>query len=120
MIYRRKSYKIDSKRIDEFNHLFNEYLLPTQLKYGASLVGRWMTEEIEGVIEVFAIWEYKSLEEYQNIENQVKGDEEHVKRVRNQHEELRIRGENLLKEAPKEDFLLSTVPRNKTILSNFS
>ncbi|MGM1049304.1 MAG: hypothetical protein ACQEXX_24635 [Bacillota bacterium] len=71
------------------------------------------------VIEVFAIWEYKSHEEYQNIENQVKGDEEHVKRVRNQHEELRIRGENLLKEAPKEDYLLSTVPRNKTILSNF-
>ncbi|WP_233530926.1 hypothetical protein [Paenibacillus alkalitolerans] len=78
-----------------------------------------MTEEREGVIEVFAIWEYNSHEEYQNIEKQVKSDKVHVKRVRNQHEKLRKRGEGLLKEVPKEDFLLSTVPRNKTILGDF-
>lgn len=118
LVYRRKWYKINAMRINEFNQLFNEFLLPTQLKYGARLVGRWMTQENEGTMEVFAIWEYDSLEEYLRIENQVKSDEEHVLRVKNQHEELRKLGGNFLLEAPKEDFLFSTVARDKTILSS--
>lgn len=117
LFYRRKWYKINAIRINDFNQLFNEVLLPTQLKYGARLVGRWMTQAREGAMEVFAIWEYDSHEEYLRIENQVKSDEEHVLQVKKQHEELKKLGGNFLLEAPKEDYLFSTVARDKTILT---
>ncbi|MBB3113927.1 hypothetical protein FHS18_006042 [Paenibacillus phyllosphaerae] len=104
-------------RIDEFNQLFNEILLPTQLKYGARLVGRWMTQDNEGAMEVFAIWEYDSHEDYSRIEHQVRSDETHVIRVKKQQEELKKLEGSFLLEDPKEDFLSSTVARDKTILS---
>lgn len=76
-----------------------------------------MTQAREGAMEVFAIWEYDSHEEYLRIENQVKSDEEHVLQVKKQHEELKKLGGNFLLEAPKEDYLFSTVARDKTILT---
>ena len=81
MIYRRKMYRVSPRIIDDFNLHFNRTLLPTQLKYGSRLVGRWMKEETDGTVEVFAIWEYDSFEEYERIEALVRGDEAHVKRV---------------------------------------
>ncbi len=44
MIYRRKMYRVSPRIIDDFNLHFNKTLLPTQLKYGSKLVGRWMTQ----------------------------------------------------------------------------
>jgi NIPSNAP len=81
MIYRRKMYRVSPRIIDDFNLHFNRTLLPTQLKYGSRLVGRWMKEEADGTVEVFAIWEYDSFEEYERIEAKVRGDAAHVKRV---------------------------------------
>ena len=80
MIYRRKMYRVSPRIIDDFNLHFNKTLLPTQLKYGSKLVGRWMTQHADEV-EVFAIWEYDSYEDYERIEANVRGDEAHVKRV---------------------------------------
>ncbi|MFT4413822.1 NIPSNAP family protein [Fredinandcohnia humi] len=59
MIYRTKMYHVDPSILDHFNHHFNNTLLPTQLKYGARLVGRWMTKANSDFIEVLAIWEYE-------------------------------------------------------------
>lgn len=114
MIYRRKTYKVDLKIVKEFNQHFNETLLPTQLKYGARLVGRWMTTENTGATEIFAIWEYDSYEEFEKIESRVKNDQAHVKRVQDWLN--RIGRENIsayLKDEVKEDFLKTTVSMNK-------
>jgi 8-oxo-dGTP diphosphatase len=54
MIYRRKVYKLIPERFEEFNAFFHTYLLPNQLKHGARLIGRWVTEEKN---EIMAIWD---------------------------------------------------------------
>ncbi|MDP5276769.1 NIPSNAP family protein [Chengkuizengella axinellae] len=111
MIYRRKTYKVDPGIISEFNQHFNKTLLPTQIKYGAKLVGRWMTEISNDEVEIFAIWEYKTYEDYLKIENQVRSDKEHVKRVQSWFDRMGGRETFIkyLKEEIKEDFIESTV-----------
>ncbi|UOQ86585.1 NIPSNAP family protein [Gracilibacillus salinarum] len=115
MIYRRKMYHVDPSIVKDFNEHFNKTLLPTQLKYGARLVGRWMTEDKDGVIEIFAIWEYSSFEDYEQIESKVKGDDQHVKRVQQWFEKMG-RKYNLKELFYKidQDFLKTTVPVDKS------
>jgi len=118
MIYRRKTYKIAPQILLDFNEHFIQTLLPAQLKYGSRLVGRWSTEELDGVVEVFAIWEYDSYEDYEQIESQVKSDEEHVKRVQAWFDKIgREKIKTLIKDNIKEEFIKTTVPREKTILT---
>ncbi|SFS76751.1 NIPSNAP family protein [Paenibacillus sp. BC26] len=117
MIYRRKTYLIDPQLLSDFNDHFNETLLPTQLKYGSRLVGRWVTKDINGVLEVFAIWEYDSFDNYEHIESQVKSDEEHVKRVQAWFDKIgREKLKSLIKGSIKDEFIEMTTPREKTIL----
>jgi hypothetical protein len=106
--------------MDEFNELFNEYLLPSQLKYGARLIGRWMTQakEIDST-EVFALWEYDTYEIYEEIEKNIKNDKEHVERIQRKFDEIgRDKLKTVLKEDIKQEFIKSTVPREKTILKD--
>jgi hypothetical protein len=118
VIYRRKTYKIDPQIVLDFNEHFNQTLLPAQLKYGSRLVGRWSTKEIDGVVEVFAIWEYDSYEDYEKIESLVKSDEEHVKRVQAWFDKIgRENIRRFIKDKIKEEFIETTVPREKTILT---
>jgi hypothetical protein len=110
MIYRRKMYKVAPSIIDEFNQHFNQTLLPTQLKYGARLVGRWMTTPDGKAAEIFAIWEYNNHEDYERIEEKVRRDEPHMKRVQDWYEKMG--GREKLKEKffkIDQDFLESTV-----------
>jgi hypothetical protein len=86
MFYRRKFYIVKSEFVEVFNELFNTINLPNQLKYGSRLVGRWMKDRENGTTEIFAIWEYDSYEEYENIEKNVRGDEAHVKRINDWYE----------------------------------
>ncbi|EHB63988.1 MULTISPECIES: NIPSNAP family protein [Paenibacillus] len=118
MIYRRKKYMVDASIAVAFNEHFNSTLLTTQLKYGARLVGRWMAPNKEGNVEIFAIWQYDSLEAYEEIENNVRSDNEHVERVQKWFEKMGGR-ENLKKAFYfiDEDFIESTVPVENTILS---
>jgi 8-oxo-dGTP diphosphatase len=74
MLYRRKTYKINPQQLEVFNEFFHTYLLPNQLKHGAKLVGRWVTEAKD---EIMAIWEYKDYETYEKIEQLVREDELH-------------------------------------------
>lgn len=55
MIYRRKTYIVESSFVEEFNALFNDILLPSQLKYGARLIGRWHLEVDKKTSEIFAL-----------------------------------------------------------------
>jgi NIPSNAP len=110
MIYRRKMYRVSPRILEDFNLHFNKTLLPTQLKYGSRLVGRWMTNETNGEVDVFAIWEYDSYEEYERIEAAVRSDEAHMKRVQDWYGKWGGR-ENLKEHFYKidQDFINNTV-----------
>jgi len=76
MIYRRKTYKIKPDKLNEFNNFFHTYLYPNQITHGAILVGRWVNDAKD---EIVAIWEYKSIEQYQNIEEKIRMSDLHQK-----------------------------------------
>jgi 8-oxo-dGTP diphosphatase len=76
LFYRRKTYRVTPEQVAPFTAFFEEYLLPNQLKHGARLVGRWVTEARD---EIVALWEYASREAYERIEAAVRADELHVR-----------------------------------------
>ncbi|ENQ3108550.1 NIPSNAP family protein [Bacillus cereus] len=86
MFYRRKFYIVKSEFVEIFNAHFNETNLPNQLKYGSRLVGRWMKDNADDTVEIFAIWEYDSYEDYVTIESKVRSDEAHLKRIEDWYE----------------------------------
>lgn len=86
MFYRRKYYIVKNDFVEKFNEHFNKTNLPNQLKYGARLVGRWMKDNKDNTTEIFAIWEYDSYDDYVRIENNIKGDIVHVKRIKEWYE----------------------------------
>ncbi|MEO4051937.1 NIPSNAP family protein [Solibacillus sp. CAU 1738] len=86
MFYRRKFYVVKPEFINIFNDHFNQTNLPNQLKYGAKLVGRWMAKRDDGLVEIFAIWEYESYEKYEEIEKNVINDKAHVQRIHDWYE----------------------------------
>jgi hypothetical protein len=117
VIYRRKTYIIASSFVDEFNALFNDILLPAQLKYGARLIGRWHTQLDEETSEIFAMWEYDTMEQYEEIERRIKADQEHVRRVQERYDQLgRHRYAEVFRREIQQQFFTSTVERDRTIL----
>ena len=114
MFYRRKFYTVKNDFVDAFNEHFNKTNLPNQLKYGARLVGRWMKDNKDNTTEIFAIWEYDSYDNYIEIENKVKGDSAHVKRITEWYERNGGR-EHVFKEyiiEVKNEALVSTLNKN--------
>lgn len=99
MIYSRKTYKIKPEKLNDFNHFFHSYLYPNQIYHGAKLIGRWVNENKD---EILAIWEYKSIEHYEGIENQIKSSELY-KKAQEKRKEL---GELYME--CNQDFLSST------------
>ncbi len=67
MIYRMRIYQVVRENLDLFNGFFAEHLLPTQLRHGAQLVGRWSTDDDR----VVAIWKYDSGNHYERIQKLV-------------------------------------------------
>lgn len=61
--------------IGPFTEFFEQYLLPNQMKHGANLVGRWVTDSRD---EIVALWEYPSYAEYERIEAAVRRDPLHA------------------------------------------
>lgn len=82
MIYRRKTYIVDSSFVEEFNALFNDILLPSQLKYGARLIGRWHLEVDVNTSEIFAL--------YMILLSSTKRLKQRLKRMKNMYKEFRI------------------------------
>ncbi|MEK4369141.1 MULTISPECIES: NIPSNAP family protein [Paenibacillus] len=117
MIYRRKTYIIATSFVDEFNALFNDILLPSQLKYGSRLIGRWHTTIDDETSEIFAMWEYDTFEQYEEIEKKIKSDTEHVMRVQARFDQIgRHRYKDVFREEIRQAFFTSTVEREQTIL----
>ena len=67
MIYRMRVYEVVRENLDVFNRFFTEHLLPTQLRHGAQLIGRWSTYDGR----VIAIWKYESRADYERIQEVV-------------------------------------------------
>jgi len=65
-----------------FNQLFTDINLPNQLKYGSKLIGRWMKDIGNGTFEVFTIWEYDNIDDYNNIETQIRNDKPHLQQIK--------------------------------------
>ncbi|WP_414044117.1 NIPSNAP family protein [Macrococcus sp. EM39E] len=76
MIYRMREYDIQPHRFSDFNYLFYHFLLPNQKKHGAILIGRFINEDKTKII---AIWEYKNIEHYYEIEQKIIQTELHEK-----------------------------------------
>lgn len=72
MFYLREVYRVLPEKVSEFNKFFDEYLFPNQIKNGAKLIGRWITEAKD---EIITMWEYPSYDEYLKIEERVTRDE---------------------------------------------
>jgi hypothetical protein len=86
MFYKRKYYIVKTNSLRHLINFFNEINLPNQLKHGSWLVDRWMVPHSETATEVFAVWEYDSYEEYQEIESRVRSDNEHLYRIKKRFE----------------------------------
>ncbi|NUC18118.1 cytoplasmic protein [Bacillus mycoides] len=86
MFYRRKYYVVKNEFIKIFNDHFNDTNLPNQLKHGSRLIGRWMKDNNDGTTDVFAIWEYDSYEDYEEIETKVRSDKMYVRRIHDWYE----------------------------------
>ncbi len=99
MFYRRETYRVRLGKMNEFNKYFHEFVLPYQVKSGARLIGRWVTED-DG--KIIVMWEYPSFEEYLKIEERVLKDDMY----RLAEEQLRKIGP--LFEDFHQDFLKST------------
>ena len=82
--YRKKVYKVLPEMVPIFTDFFHQYLYPNQMKHGAKLIGRWVNENQD---EIMAIWEYESLEQYQQIEQNIRESELH-KRAQQKRKEL--------------------------------
>lgn len=74
MLYRRRIYRVRPEALASFNAFFAEFLLPNQLKHGATLVGRWVNEAKD---EVMALWAYESRDSYERIQAAVRQDPLH-------------------------------------------
>jgi hypothetical protein len=55
VIYRIRTYVAVAENTENFNALFRDHLLPIQLRHGARLIGRWVSEN---AAHVTAVWEY--------------------------------------------------------------
>jgi hypothetical protein len=116
LFYRRKFYIVKNEFVEIFNTHFNETNLPNQTKYGARLVGRWMTPKNDSTTEIFAIWEYDSYEKYEEIEANVRSDSEQIKRI-NKWYELNGGRDYVFKEyllEVKNEQLISTLKNNES------
>jgi hypothetical protein len=76
MIYRVKIYNVIPEKLETFNDFFKTYLYPNQLKHGSRLVGRWVDHS---KTKITAIWEYGSVQQYEEIEKNIRRTELHKK-----------------------------------------
>jgi len=71
MFCRKEIHKVITGKLITFNQFFEDFVKPCQIKNGAILAGRWLTENKN---EVLTIWHYPSYEEYLKIEERVQKD----------------------------------------------
>src|SRR6478672_12625236 len=104
-----RTYRVVAGKLDAFTALFEQHLLPIQLRHGARLIGRWVTPDDERVV---ALWAYDSEEELGRIGALVRTDPASTA-ARARREEL----EPLLM-STDEVLLRSTIPLAATELAH--
>ncbi len=103
MLYRMRTYRAVPEHLDAFNEFFHSRLLPVQLRHGARLVGRWVTEDGR----IVAIWEYDDRESYERIEAAVRQDPDSAAAQQFRHHSL-----PRLFDQQEEVFMTKTVARS--------
>ena len=63
-------YQAVPENVGAFNRFFQEHLLPVQLRHGAELIGRWVTDDSR----VVAIWKYENTAHYERVQAAVRTD----------------------------------------------
>jgi hypothetical protein len=102
VLYRYRIYDTVPGQESAFTDFFLAYLLPVQLRHGARLVGRWLTDDGARVI---AIWEYDSEESFNAIDQVVRADPDSLVAQQYRREALPT-----MFTAVEEGFMRSTVP----------
>ena len=74
MIFRCRMYRVVPEKLGAFNTFFLTRLLPVQKRYGAILVGRWVSDDEV----VLAIWAYESTDTYHDIQTRVSRDPDSI------------------------------------------
>ena len=112
MIFRLRRYQVAPRMIDVFNTFFCERLLPVQKRYGASLIGRWQTEDGSSVT---ALWVYNNIEHYKSIQAKVRKDPDSIAAQKFRRAELK----SIITES-EENFMVSTILLGWTELSHLN
>lgn len=102
-------YRVVEENLEDFRDFFLQHLLPVQQRYGARLVGRWVTEQRDRVV---AIWEYDSLDAYNEIADAVRSDPDSLAA-----RDILISKMPPLYQEREEVLMTSTVPTELTILT---
>lgn len=110
MIFRLRQYEVASGKIDIFNDFFRKRLFPIQQRYGASLIGRWQTEDGK---RIAALWIYDSVEQYESIQAKVRVDPDSIAAQKYRRANMK----SMIIET-EEDFMISTIPLDWTELSH--
>lgn len=102
-------YRVAPGKLEAFNAFFLTRLFPVQRRYGATLVGRWESDDGEVIV---ALWAYKSLDAYHAIQNRVRSDPDSAAAQAYRREHL----DPLFTET-EEWMMTTTVPLELTALS---
>ncbi len=70
-----------SEFVDTFNQHSIHTSLPNQLEHGSRLVGRWLKDNRNGAVEIFANLEYDSRDAYVEIEQRIQCVTAHLTRI---------------------------------------
>lgn len=112
MTFRCRMYRVVPGKLEAFNAFFLARLLPVQQRYGAELIGRWVSE---GGNVLLALWAYESLDAYKTIQRQVDSDPDAFAARAYRKEHL----DPLFTET-QEWLMTSTVPLELTALSSLT
>ncbi len=101
-MYRMRIYESAGDNVAESTRIFQELVRPVHEKYGARLVGRWLTDDGKIVV----IWQYRDIEHCRGCLQSVKEDPESKHTL-----PIRTAG-GLAEVARREVFMTSTLPSN--------
>jgi len=112
MLFRERRYRVAPGRLAAFNTFFLHYLLPVQVRHGATLVGCWQTDDGAAVV---TLWAYRDQVAYHAVEAAVRADPDAAAAQRHRRAHL-----DPLVLGTEERFLTSTVPLALTALAHLA
>lgn len=77
MIFLRKTERIQSGKLEDFNRIFHTHEYREYVKNSAKLIGRWVNDKED---EILTIWEFKNKSHFENLEI-VRDDSEEIQKA---------------------------------------